>query len=194
MSGTTELDTTFLPDAQDARDVGDRLGRPQVGGRGVAHAVGIEREQRVGVVGRAARRRRRSRRARPRRGRPCRRRAPTPRPARDPGGSRSSRSAWRPTLPVLHWMTRYVTASPLPHPIAEWQRTDTVSPAVHVRGRRRCCSSTRSTSTRSTRCRCRCGTPRRATATSTTAASSRASTTKPTRTSSPGSACTRTSA
>ena len=39
-----------LPGAQDPRHVVDGLGGPQVGGRGVADAVGVEREQRVDVV------------------------------------------------------------------------------------------------------------------------------------------------
>ena len=42
-----------LARGEDAADVLDRLEGPQVGGRGVADAVGVEREERVGVVGRA---------------------------------------------------------------------------------------------------------------------------------------------
>jgi hypothetical protein len=49
-SGTTELDTTFLPAARMRTDVLDGFERAEVGGRGVADAVGVRGEQRVDVV------------------------------------------------------------------------------------------------------------------------------------------------
>ena len=55
-SGTIELDTTFLPGGEDAADVLRRLERAQVGGGGVADAIGVEREDGVDVVASRARR------------------------------------------------------------------------------------------------------------------------------------------
>ena len=51
-SATTELDTTFLPARRMRAMSFTASHRSQVGGGGVADAVGVEREQRFGVVGR----------------------------------------------------------------------------------------------------------------------------------------------
>ena len=93
---------------EDALEVLHRLAGPQVGGRGVAHAVGVEREQRVDVVGREHAVGREPGQLARVPARPCRASAPTARRARDRGAARCSAARALPTLPVLHWMTRYV--------------------------------------------------------------------------------------
>ena len=67
---------------EDARQILHRFAGSQIGGRGVAHAVGVEREQRVDVVGGRRRRWARGRPAPPRPCPPCRASAPTARRAR----------------------------------------------------------------------------------------------------------------
>ena len=93
---------------EDALEVLHRFARPEVGGRGVADAVGVEREQARRRRWSRARRSARARRARPRRA-PALSGECTHSPTSSRSGWRSmQRNACRPTLPVLHWMTRYL--------------------------------------------------------------------------------------
>ncbi len=91
-AGTAAARTTCSPrscrSASMPDDVVDHAVGPEVGVGGVADAVGVEVEQRVGVLGGEHARRADRRTARRRRGRPCCRSAPRARPARAAGGRR----------------------------------------------------------------------------------------------------------
>ena len=112
----------------DRRD--DVLARARGCGRPSADRPSAARRRRSRRRARAPRRRRRSRRRRSGRGRRARRRPGRPSPRCGPSSPTSSRSGWpstpsiaaRPTPPVAHWMTRYVTHSPRWSP-ARWTPT-----------------------------------------------------------------------